>query len=175
MHQIRVVQYQSIKIWSFRSVPCRANETKTAMKRLENEADDVQKRFLLKHTFNNARDCDRWAWPNVHYCTCARRTYAYIIINAHARTKTETREQNDTAQVETARHENFYFLLIGTVHVLTWWFQHTHTHTHKHTLPHTYTYIQLHTHIHTVTYTHMHLHTRALTHTYTCTHTHTVR
>ena len=51
-------------------------------------------------------------------------------INAHARTKTETREQNETARDRTsrrtpvkrhgtARHENFNFLLMGTVRALT--------------------------------------------------------
>ena len=48
------------------------------------------------------------------------RTYAYIIINVHARNgnthENKTRSDRPAHAGETARHENFNFLLMGTVY-----------------------------------------------------------
>ena len=73
--------------------------------------NDMRKRFLayVRIITHYARDRDRSMGVNkrallLYVCAPYVRTYAYIIINAHARTKTETREQNETARDRIGRH-----------------------------------------------------------------------
>ena len=77
-------------------MPCRANETKAATKRHENEAERYAEAFSIKraHLIMRVIVIDGRDQTCIIVRARAVRTYVYIIINAHARTK--TREQNGT-------------------------------------------------------------------------------
>ena len=139
------------KLEVFVPCSCHRNATRrriTTRKRLCGSVFIAYARIITRY----ARDRDRsmGVTKRALYCTLRLRrtysTYAYIIINAHARTIRSLlrSEQNETARDkdwpahagETARHgtKTSYFLLMGTVHCIcfqcihVWWFKHMHVH-----------------------------------------------